>query len=118
MHSSAPSLVDWTPPERTAAIESVASHAEENIPGWKDQALEYVRRYAAMHREFISEDCTDWAYANGLARPHDPRAFGRVYRDAAKRGVIRKAGYGRSVKRASPTVLWESRHPNFAGRSE
>lgn len=107
-------LFDWTPLERVTAIETVASHAEENLPGWKIQAVEYVRRYSAMHLEFISEDCTDWAYENGLAKPHDPRAMGQIYRVAAKAGMIRKHGYGRSVKRASPTVLWRSLHPNFA----
>lgn len=115
MRSSAATLFDWTPPERVTAIETVASHAEENRPGWKQEAAKFVRCYAATHREFISEECTDWAYANGLARPHDPRAFGQVYREAAKAGIIRKGGYGRSVKRASPTVLWFSRHPNFSG---
>ncbi len=102
--------------EREAGMRAAADHAEENHPFWKAEAAEYVRRYAETHREFISEDCTDFAYANGLARPHDPRAFGQVYRDAAKRGVIRKAGYGRSVKRASPTVLWHSCHSNFKGK--
>lgn len=105
---SGPSLFDWTPPERVAAMETIATHAEENHPGWKAEAAEFVRLYAKTHAEFISEDCTDFAYANGLARPHDPRAFGQVYRDAAKKGIIKKAGYGRSLKRASPTVLWRS----------
>ena len=98
---------------RDASMAIVTAHAEENHPGWKDQAGEFVRRYAALYREFISEDCTDWAYAHGLSKPHDPRAFGQIYRDSAKAGVIRKAGYGHSVKRASPTVLWRSCHTNF-----
>lgn len=99
---------------REAAIVIVADHAEENYPGWKELALKLVAQYAATHRDFISEKCTDWAYENGLPTPHDPRALGQIYRMALKQGIIRKNGYDRSPKRASPTVLWRSCHPNFA----
>jgi hypothetical protein len=110
----APSLFDWTPPERAAAIEIVAQHADENHSGWTEEARAHVRSYAATHREFISEDCSDAAYAAGLMVPHDARAWGKVYRAEAKAGSICKAGYGHSKKRASPTVLWRSCHSNFA----
>lgn len=103
--------------ERDAGILQAAQHADEVHPGWTDEARGHVKRYAATHREFISEDCSDAAYAAGLAHPSDPRAWGKVYRAEAKAGTICKAGYGHSKKRASPTVLWASRHPNFKGAS-
>lgn len=107
MVSTAP-LFDWTPP-RAAQVESVCAHAEENLPGWKMFALGMVRRYARDHQEFVSEDCTDWAYENGLVKPKDPRAMGQIYREAAKAGVIAKSPKGGwSKKRASPTTLWSS----------
>lgn len=100
---------------RDVAIETVADHAEENVTGWKTAALGYVRRYAETHYEFVSENCTDWAFENGLIKPHDPRAMGQIYRAAAKAKFIINIGSGRSVKRASPTTLWRSCHPNFKG---
>jgi hypothetical protein len=111
----AATLFDWAAISRAAEIETVAAHADENHAGWTDEARKHVQSYAATHREFISEDCSDAAYASGLAHPHDPRAWGKVYRAEAKAKTIRKNGYGHSKKRASPTVLWRSCHPNFKG---
>lgn len=100
--------------ERDAAIAGVTAHAVEGYSGWLREALTHVCVYASQHREFISEDCSDAAHAAGLLHAHDARAWGQVYRNAAKAGIIRKNGYGYSKKRASPTVRWESCHPNFA----
>lgn len=102
--------------KRDAAIASVAAHADENVHGWTTQAYALVVLYAALRREFIAEECAEFAYGQGLKRDGiDPRAWGKVYKSAAKTGVIRKKGYGVSQKRNnSPTVLWASCHPKFA----
>jgi hypothetical protein len=110
-------LFNWAAISRAAEIETVAAHADENHAGWTDEARKHVQSYTATHREFISEDCSDAAYASGLPHAHDPRAWGQVYRAEAKAGTIKKAKdrFGWSVKRASPTTLWVSLHPNFKG---
>lgn len=108
-------MFDWAAAlaEREAGMKIAADHAEEDHKGWKHEALEMVRRYSGICREFVSEDCTEWVLANGLRKPDEPRAMGQIYRMAEKAGITEKAGTGRSKKRASPTTLWRSCHPNF-----
>jgi hypothetical protein len=102
--------------KRDVAIATVAAHADENVHGWTTQAFALVALYATMYSEFIAEDCAEFAYSQGLKRDGiDPRAWGKVYKNAAKAKVIRKKGYAVSQKRNhSPTVLWASCHPMFA----
>jgi hypothetical protein len=113
MESAQLDLLEYTPP-RAMQVDAVAAHAEENLPGWKRQAAAWIRKYSATHYEFVSEDCTDAGYEAGVPAPTDPRAWGHMYRYCDKAGIIRNAGTGRSKKRASPTTLWHSCHPNFA----
>lgn len=96
--------------KRDAAIVTVAAHADENVDGWTMRAGELLRAYASQHREFIAEECAAFAYSEGLKKEGiDTRAWGKVYRDAKKAGVLRKKGFGVSKNRnLSPTVLWES----------
>lgn len=95
--------------ERDAGIQRAAQHAEEASPRWGDLALDRIRAYATNHAEFISEECTDWAAAQGFTSPADPRAWGAPFQKAAKLGIIRKVGYGISQRRhLSPTPLWQS----------
>jgi hypothetical protein len=95
--------------KRDEAIASVACHADENHPGWTGEALGYLKLYAEFHQEFISEECSAASHKAGLVKAHDPRAWGQVFRAAAKAGVIRKDGYAISNNRnRSPTVKWRS----------
>lgn len=94
---------------RDAGMAQAAQHAEDLQPKWGDLALARIRAYAAMHAEFISEDCTDWAASQGFTSPADPRAWGAPFQKAARLGIIRKVGYGVSQRRhLSPTPLWRS----------
>lgn len=96
--------------KRDSAMESVAAHAEENSPGWTISAEAWLRRYAREHRQFISEECTQAAYAAGaVEEPADARAWGKIFKRVAKSGEIAKDGYGISRRRnMSPTPLWRS----------
>lgn len=104
-------------PARSAQVIAAALHAEEAIEGWNADAVAWIRAYSALHRTFVSEDCTDAGYAAGVARPSEPRAWGHMYRYCSHpdRAWIEKSEkQGWSKKRGSPTILWVSRHSNFA----
>jgi hypothetical protein len=99
---------------RDAAANLAAAHAEESLTGWQAMAVAWILKYSETHYEFVSEDCTDAGYAAGIPRPNEPRAWGAMYRYCASHSHTEKAGNGWSIKRASPTTLWRSRHPSFS----
>lgn len=105
-------------PVRSARVIAAAVHADEALEGWSADAVAWIRAYSALHRTFVSEDCSDAAYVAGISSPPDGRAWGQMYRYCSHidRGWIEKSDVpGRSRKRASFTTLWVSKHPNFAG---
>lgn len=90
-------------------MQRAADHAEEECPGWGDVALRFVERHARAHQRFTAHELRQSAREWGLVMPPSDKAFGQVFRTAAKQGIIRKAGYAPHPERhASPTVLWES----------
>lgn len=118
MRSSAAQLdlLSYAPP-RAVQVAAAAVHAESELPGWKADAVAWIRAYSGLHAEFVSEDCSDAGYDAGVLKPIEPRAWGHLYRYCADRGwIARSEKAGWSKKRASNTTLWVSLHPNFAGR--
>lgn len=94
---------------RDTGIHDSAEHAEHDIPGWQEDAVECARQYAAGRGgdTFLAEDVRYWARINGLPEPPEPRAWGAVIRAASKAGYIRRAGYGKArSSNLSPKVLW------------
>lgn len=105
-------IFDHAEKQRDEGMKRALDHAEENRPGWADEAYRWIGDYAKTHRRFISEECTDAAAVAGLTSPADPRAWGGVFQKAARDCVIRKIGFGVSKRRhLSPTPLWESLQP-------
>ncbi len=95
--------------ERDIGIAQAAKNADEVTPGWSQLAYDWVKSYALVHREFISEDCTAAATVAGIPVPHDPRAWGHPFARAARQRIIVRIGYGISKRRhLSPTPLWRS----------
>jgi hypothetical protein len=95
--------------QRDIGMLRAARHAEEVHLHWNDVAYEWIRKYAKLHKRFISEQCTAWAAEQGFSSPTDPRAWGAPFKRAAKDGIIVRVGYGTSLRRhLSPTPLWES----------
>src|SRR5947209_7702819 len=75
----------------------------------KVHRLQLPTHAAQAHRKFISAECTQAAAAAGVTVPTDPRAWGAPFRRAARDGIIRRIGYGPSLRRhLAPTPLWES----------
>lgn len=85
--------------------------AENACEGWSDLAHEFLKLYAMRTRDtFTAEQVLKAADAQGIIKPPTDRAWGQVFRTAAKHGLIRKAGTGICKKRhASICVLWASR---------
>lgn len=92
---------------RDEGMQRAADHANRAIPGWGDLALQFLRLYALRHAEFTSEQVRHAADDWGLIAPPTAKAWGQVYRRAAREGVIEKAGYAVALERHySPCPLW------------
>lgn len=80
---------------RDAAMEQVADHAEDEEPGFADEARAFVIAFLARYGPAPAEHITDACKRAGIV-PHDDRAFGPVYMTLARREQIVKVG---SVRR-------------------
>ena len=89
---------------RDEALERVEGHAD---PGWQVRALDALRRTAEAKAEFISDDV--WKVAE-LPETRDNRALGPIFRDAIRKGWIRKTYQLRPSVRShlSGKPVWES----------
>lgn len=103
----------------TAARDAAMDRAAAGMgPEWSAKAMGFVRRYA-QHRQFVTaEDVRAFAHSFGLPQAPEPRAWGKVMRDAARAGVLEKVGYV-SAKSAHahcrPSTLWRSMLTNQRG---
>lgn len=95
---------------REVGMDRVAAKAQRVQPGWMDHAYVLLQRFAAEQRSpFLGEAFRAWAYARGLTRPHDERAFGPLMTRAAKARVIVRAGFAPSASsNGSPKPLWQA----------
>jgi hypothetical protein len=91
--------LDFTTPEptreqlRDMGMAKAVKHADEVVEKWSDKAFTWLCRYLMMFEpgyEFMSEDFTAWAYANGLEQPPSLRAIGSIMIKAAKLNLIEK----------------------------
>lgn len=93
-------------------MERAKDHADRVAPGWSDRALTYLRRFLAMRGtggRFIAPDVRDYAYATGLDRPPNERAWGSVLQRASRLGWIHEAGwgtYGDKTTNVHPVRAW------------
>lgn len=94
---------------RNVGMAKALTHAERMSAGWSDAAYLFLRRFAREHRQFISEDVSDESKRWGLTQPPTLRAWGPIYKRAAKQGVITIDGAGRSrLRHASICPRWKS----------
>ncbi len=66
-----------------AAVDRVEQSADE---GWKQEAKVIVRRLAETRPGFTADD----VWAEGLAKPIEPRALGAIFRWASQSNLIEK----------------------------
>lgn len=96
--------------QRDVGMELALEHAEAVNEGWKDEAYSFLVAFAKYNRDFISEDVSDAHVAAQLPQPPTKRAWGSLYRRAARDGVIEQCGMGRSrLRHASICPRWRSR---------
>jgi len=72
---------------------SSLAHAESDAPGWAAQCYSLLCEYAATQHEFQIEQFRAWAYAHGLPKPDEERAFGPITQKAIRHSVIVRTGY-------------------------
>lgn len=86
--------------ERDAGMDRALGGAEANLPGWSLLASIFLSTYAHRHPSFISEDVSDASKLESwFPQPGTDRAWGHIYRMAAKDGLIVMDGLGRSRRR-------------------
>lgn len=108
-------LFDYQPSARELAARGMAiaaAHADAVEPRWNDRAFAMLQRYAAMHREFMTEDARCWAHANGLPMPPDKRAWGSIATRAIRDKIIVRDRFELTripPAHATPRPVWRSR---------
>lgn len=95
---------------RDEGIKRAADHADRTTPEWTDVAYSFLLSFARDHELFISEDVSNASKSAAFPQPPTDRAWGTVYRRAAKAGIIVQDGFGRSARRhASICPRWRSK---------
>ena len=101
-------IEDQRPREGQVLAERCARHAEAE--GWdREGATDFVVAYLDRHGPTSGEVVVIAATEAGY-RPHDGRAYGAIFGQLSRRGVIRKAGYTERVHHghgAPGAVIWQ-----------
>jgi hypothetical protein len=97
-----------------SGAQRAADHAERTAPGWQDRAFELLAMFAKVKAQvgtpFLGESFRAYASTNGLEDPPDGRAFGAVFKRAAREGVIESVGFApANSSNRSPKTLWRAR---------
>lgn len=96
---------------RDQGMERAATSAERASPGWLAGARVALERYLQAHsgETFICESVRLWAEGLDLIeRIDNQKAWGHVFRNAARDGLIRKTGEYELARSShlSPKPLW------------
>jgi hypothetical protein len=97
--------------KRDIGIHRAVEKADRDDSGWSWRAYYALLKYVAAHKgQFLTEEVRDWSESQGhVIAPENGRAWGAVMQRAARRGIIRKAGYALAKSsNLSPKVLWEN----------
>lgn len=93
-------------PERVAQMDLALAHAGIE---WRTAAYTFLCRFARSHSVFSGEDASDAHIAAGEPQPPDLRAWGGLYRQAQREGVIEHLdNEGWSKRRSSPCPRYRS----------
>lgn len=92
---------------RDVGMQRSVEKADRVVPGWKDSALKFVRSFPSD--EFMTEQVREYAYALGLPKPPNERAWGAVIMAAKKLGLIVFARFeqvGNPRAHRTPASVW------------
>ena len=96
---------------RDTGMARAVDHADRERPDWSLRAAHALHEYAQKHRgeKFLAEDVRQWAESKMLvSEPPTNKAWGAVFKEGAKLGVIRRVGYAPAKSsNMSPKCLWE-----------
>lgn len=97
--------IDFARARRDDGIQRSAEHAGE---AWRRGARGYPLEYLAFHDgPFMAEDVREYAEGHGFQKPPDGRAWGIIFKSAARERLIFKAGYAPAKSsNLSPKVQW------------
>ena len=80
--------------------------------GWSDDALHGIETYCIAHSDdqFLAEQVREWAEGMGIVdKAENERAWGAVFKRAARLGVIKRIGYAPSKSsNLAPKCLWSA----------
>lgn len=97
---------------RAAANEGMqiaTAHADEDIPGWSDMALEYIHSYALSHERFTGWHVTHTATLTNAVPQKSGKAWGALFQKAQRLKWIEKCGYAQDPNRnLNPCSVYRS----------
>jgi hypothetical protein len=99
---------------RDDGMQRAATHADDVVARWTDNALAFVKAYAQLHQHLTGEYVRFFAESQGLPAAPDNRAWGAVMIRAARAGLIEKDGWttARDPKgHCHPIAQWRSKCP-------
>ena len=73
--------------------EGIARAIGATMPGWREEALAFVRDFCNTRTTFTCEDVKTHAEGVGFPAPPDGRAWGGIMVRAKNAGLIVRAGY-------------------------
>ncbi len=85
-------------------IETARRGAENESPGWTEEAAAALRKFSGTVESFIIEEARS-AVSAMVGDPSEPRAWGAATRIARLRGWIAPAGF-RTDQWGSPKTVW------------
>lgn len=76
-------------------MERASNNAEQNSPGWRDEAMGFLKRYLLISpsKLIIAPEVRRWAEQNGCSDPPHKRAWGGVFSNAKRAGLITMEGF-------------------------
>lgn len=95
-------------------IKSSAQHAEQDAPGWQEDAMHYLRWFCRLMarrtcNQFHIEAFRQWAASKGLKQPEELRSYGALTQRAIREKLIHPTGlYARAVSsNLSPKMIYQ-----------
>lgn len=108
-----PTLFDIPEAERLKeqGIQMAVDHANSVEPGWSEKAYQLLNEFLLINTgEFMAEDVRSYAAVIDFEIPPSSRAWGGVIQRAAKSGIIKQVGFGKTknVKaHRTPAAIWK-----------
>lgn len=95
-----------------AAIKAATERADKAEAGWSDAAYDVLRAFVAKNGNamFKADDVRLFGMEHGFSCPTDNRAWGSVFRRAAKDKLIRRSGYAPTSAlgaHSRPVTIWK-----------